>query len=278
MARKNPTHYVGATKRLPLKSVGELGSRWALQPKKDGIYVRVYLNTQGRVAKVFMRNGREVPAHLTSHIASALVGPPSAELVGELEAMTEQAERFAKKRQRRIWLFDCLHDGERSLVGAPYHVRRDALMRMNARTQNYAPDDDHRPAPWRKYRDPSTPGWRLLPVVPQVLAVDAGRVWEEWVVGPDDGDEGLVAVNLDAPVGRAASKMKIKQSETIDARVTSASPTTVICEWRGGLFAVATGRHQAEAGDVVEVRCDGFYETGVLPRFPAIVRVRRDLQ
>lgn len=278
MARKQPTCYVGATKRLALRDVGELGSRFVLQPKKDGCYVRVYLDARGRIAKVFLRNGTEAPAHLTSHLIGALVGAPHAEVVGELEALTEQAERRAKLQPRKIWLFDALFDGVRSLIRTPYAQRRDALWRMTAAVQCYAPNDDHRPAPWRKYRDPGLPGWRLCPIVPQVCVADARRAWEEWVVGPDDGDEGLVAVNLDAPVGRPAAKLKIRQSETIDAVVADVSRTTIICEYRGGYFGVGRNRLIVDVGEVVEVRCDGFYETGVLPKFPTILRVRRDLQ
>jgi hypothetical protein len=270
-----PTGYVGATKRITLQDAAELGSRFAVQPKKDGIYVRLYLDGRGRVAKVFMRNGREVLPHLTSHLMGALVGNPHAELVGELDAMTDRGEAAASRRPRQVHLFDCLHDGARSLLKAPYSARHDALWRMQSAVQCAAPDDDHRPKPWRKYRDPIGAGWRLTPIVPQVSIARARVAWEEWVIGPDDGDEGLVVVALDAPVGKG--KMRIKQSETIDAVVASVSRTTVTCGYRGRYFNVGRGRHIVDPGEIVEVRCDGFYETGVLPRFPSIVRVRRDL-
>jgi ATP-dependent DNA ligase len=225
-----------------------------------------------------MRNGKEVLPHLTSHLMGALAGNPHAELAGELEAMTEQAERRAKVGPRRVHLFDCLHDGTRSLVRAPYSERRDALWRMNAAVQCYAPDDDHRPRPWQKYRDPSVPGWKLCPVIEQVPVAQAARAWEDWVIGPEDGDEGLVAVDLTAPVGRPAAKLKIKTEETIDATVTLVARTMAVCSWNGHVFAVGRTKLHLEVGDVVEVRHAGWYETVLLPRFPAIVRVRRDLQ
>jgi ATP-dependent DNA ligase len=269
--------YVGATKRIDLATASALGSRFVIQPKKDGIYVRVYLDGRGRIAKVFMRNGVEVPAHITSHLRGALAGNPHAELVGELEAMTEQAERRAKVGPRKIWLFDALHSGVRSMLHSPYSERRDALWRMTSAVQCAAPDDDHRPKPWRRYRDVSGPGWQLCPVMPQVASADARRVWEEWVVGPDDGEEGLVAVALDAPVGRRASKMKVKTTESIDAVAVSVSRTVVTCEWRGMPFNVSRGRHHVELGEMVEVACDGFYDRFAVPRFARIVRIRRDL-
>jgi hypothetical protein len=269
--------YVGATKRIDLRTASSLGSRFAIQPKKDGIYVRVYLDGRGRIAKVFMRNGAEVLPHMTSHLRGALVGNPHAELVGEFEAMTEQAERRAKAGPRKIWLFDALHDGVRSLLRSTYAERRDTLWRMTSAVQCAAPDDDHRPKPWRRYRDVSGPGWQLCPVIPQVPSADARRVWEEWVVGPDDGEEGLVAVSLDAVAGRPCSKLKIKKAETIDAVAVSVSRTVVTCEWRGMPFNVSRGRHHVEFGETVEVACDGFYERFAVPRFARIVRVRRDL-
>jgi ATP-dependent DNA ligase len=277
-SRRSSAPYAGATKRITLKDAAGLGSRFAVQPKKDGIYVRVYLDGRGRVAKLFMRNGREVLPHLTTHLMGALVGNPHAELVGELEAMTDKGEAAARHGPRLVHLFDCTHDGSRSLVRAPYSERRAALWTMQSAVQNYRPDDDHRPKPYRRYRDPVLPGWKLTPIVPQVPIDQACRAWEEWVVGPDEGDEGLVIVALDAPVGRGASKMRIKQSETIDAVVVQVARTILVCRYRGSLFSVYRGKHHAEVGEAVEVRCDGYYETGVLPRFPAIVRVRRELQ
>jgi len=279
MSARRPTHYVGATKRATLRDLARLGPRWVVQPKKDGIYARVALDGRGRIVRVFMRSGAEAPAHLTSHLRGALVGFPHAELVGELEAMTEQAERRARAGQvRRIHLFDCLHDGTKNLVRAPYRERRDALWRMNAAVQCYAPDDSHVPAPWRRYRDAATPGWRLCPVIEQRTAAQAEAAWEEWVVGPEDGDEGLVAVALDAPVGRPAAKLKCRQTETLDAVVTHVSPTTVTARWNGHLFGLARHRHIVDPGEIAEVACDGFYETAVIPKFARIVRVRRDLQ
>lgn len=275
---RRPTHYVGATKRLALRDALDLGPRWAIQPKKDGCYARVYLNGDGRIAKVFLRNGSEAPAHLTTHMMGAIVGNPHAELVGEIEAMTEQAERLAKLRPRRIWLFDCLHDGAQNLVRAPYHERRSALHRMHAAIQCSHPADDHRPKPWRRYRDAVLPGWKLCPVVEQVPSAHAQRAWEDWVVGPDDGDEGLVAVNLDAPAGARSAKQKIRPWHSIDCAVHSVGPRAIVCMWNGHPFAVGLGkRHYVEVGNVVEVRIAGWYERGVTPKFPSLVRVRRDL-
>lgn len=274
MPRTRPTHYVGATGGIPIGEVAALGARHVIQKKHDGIYVRVYLDGRGRVAKVFMRNGAEVPAHLTTHLRGALVGTPHAELVGEFDAMTEAAEVAAKRGPRKVHLFDCLFDGKRSLVAEPYRVRRDALYRMLARTEVHAPNDDHRPAPYRRYRDPVPPGWRLFPIIEQVPTARAAWAWEAWVKEPDG--EGLVVVALDAKVGGRQAKRKCKPWETLDCEAVAVARTIVTCSWNGHLFNVGRGKHHVELGEVVEIKHAGWSSVGVLPRFPAIVRVRRD--
>lgn len=276
MSRKRPTGYVGATKAVRLLDLERLPSSFVIQPKIDGVYVTLYLDGRGRVCRVFMRSGAEAPRHLVSHLLGALVGSPHAEVVGELEAMTDAGEAAAARGPRRVHLFDCTHDGERSMVRLPYRERRDALWRMQSAVQCATPDDDHRPAPYRRYRDPVLPGWRLTPIVEQVPANRASWAWDAWVKESDG--EGLVAVNLDAPVGRPASKLKCKPWESIDCRAVAVARTTVTCSWNGHLFNVSRGRHHVEVGDLVEVHIAGWYGTGVVPKFPAIVRIRRDLQ
>jgi hypothetical protein len=199
MARRKPSDCCGPTKSLTLSELLKLDSRWAVQRKVDGVLCRLYLNAQGRVCRVFLRSGAEAPRLYVSHLLGALVGSPHAELVGELEAMTDAGEAAARLGPRRVHLFDCLHDGTRSLLGAPYAARRDALWRMQSAVQNAAPADDHRPRPWRRYRDPVPPGWQLTPIVDQVAIARASWAWDTWVKEQDG--EGLVAVNLQARVG-----------------------------------------------------------------------------
>lgn len=269
---RNPTHYTGATKRVTLAEARALGPRWVVQPKKDGIYARVYLDRNGRIARVFMRNGGEAPARLVSHLIGALAGAGYAEIVGELDAMTDAGEAAAKLGPRRIHLFDCLFDGVRSLAAEPYHVRRDALWRMQSEVQCRAPKDQHRPFPYGRH---GLPGWKLTPIVEQVASSRAPWAWDAWVKEVDG--EGLVAVALDASAGARCAKMKIKEAEVIDAVAVSVSRTTVTCSWNGHLFNVARHRHHVEAGEMVEVRHFGWESTVVMPRFASLLRVRRDL-
>ena len=277
--------YVGATKRADLAEARQLGRRWVVQEKKDGIYVRICLDSRGRVGHVFSRSEREVHRNQLSGIRGALLGRPHAELVGELEASTESACAAVKKRgQPLVHLFDCLHDGTHSLADRPYSARRDALYRMQSEVVNYGPD-----APWLRdadgrarerdsgrYTHEKLTDWRVAPIVPQSPLASLGDAWER--VKADDL-EGLVLVNLDAKAGARASKLKLKPLETIDALVLTAARTTIVCTWNGHPFTV--GRTRAAdgvaEGDVVEVRHAGWYDGSVTPRFPALVRVRRDL-
>lgn len=276
MPRNRPAHYVGATKAIARRELAGLGPGFALQPKIDGAFCRVYCDGRGRIAKVFMRNGREFLPHMTSHLIGALVAAPYADLAGEIEALTESGEAAAKLGPRKIHIFDALFDGTRSLINEPYRVRRDALWRMQSAVQCAAPDDDHRPAPCRRYRAPTPPGWRLTPIVPQVAPERADWAWDAWVNEVDG--EGLVAVALEAKAGTPNSKLKSKPWETIDARVEHVSRTTVVCSWNGHLFKVGRGKHIVDPGEIVEVRHAGWAQCVVLPRCPVLVRVRRDLQ
>ena len=277
--------YVGATKRADLADVRRLGRRWVVQEKKDGIYVRVCLDSRGRVGHVFTRSDGEVHRNQLSGIRGALLGRPHAELVGELEASTEAGIKAAADRgQPLVHLFDCLHDGTRSLASAPYHARRDALYRMQSEVVNYGPD-----APWLRdadgrarerdsgrYTYEKLTDWRVAPIVPQSPLASLSDAWER--VKSEDM-EGLVLVNLDAKAGARNAKLKVKPYETIDALVVTAARTTIVCTWNGHPFTV--GRTKAAdgvaEGDVAEVRHAGWYSGSVTPRFPALVRVRRDL-
>jgi ATP-dependent DNA ligase len=284
-SRRRPTDYAGATAQLDLAAARKLGPRWVLQPKADGMYARICLNSQGRVAHVFSRQGWEVPASMLAGIKGALLGRPHAELVGELEAGDASLAAVADRGQRLVHLFDMLHDGVRSLTREPYHVRRDALWRQQSEVECYGPD-----APW--YRDargrahdrktgdyvtPSLTDWRVAPIVRQAPLADLDRLWGE-VVLEGDG-EGLVAVNLDAPVvgKRAAAKCKLKPWTSIDCVVHEVGPRHVTCLWNGHPFAALRSGRYVEPGNTVEVRHVGWYAAGVTPKHAWISRVRRDL-
>jgi len=277
MARRRPLEYAGATAHVTLAAASQLGRGWVVQPKRDGMYVRLYLNGQGRVSHAFSRSEREVPRSQLDGVLGQRLGRPHAVLVGELEAMTAASlAAIAARGQPLVHLFDCLHDGTRSLTREPYRVRRDALWRMQSEVECTEPRvDAARDASTGRYRPRRIQGWRVAPIVPQAPLSELERVWGDVVVEGDG--EGLVLVALDAPVGARSSKLKCKPWEHLDADVVAVARTTVTCRWRGQPFTVARRWHEPAVGDVVEVRHVGWYEAGQVPRWPSLVRVRRDL-
>lgn len=274
----------GATKAISLAEARRLGPRWVVQEKRDGIFARLCLNSQGRVGRGFSRSGREIEGHLLDGIRGALLGWPHAELIGELEAYTERSVMAIESRgQALVHLFDCLHDGSRSLIGEPYSRRRDAMCRMQAEVECYGPS-----APWvvdsegraherasGRYAETELRDWRVAPILPQSPIARIDLCWESHVLAGDG--EGLVLVCLDAPIGARACKQKCKPSDTIDCEVREVEEKIVVCEWNGHAFKVYRGRQDVAVGDIVEVRHLGWYPNGVLPKHPSIVRVRREL-
>lgn len=285
MSRRNATDYAGAVGRTTLERARQLGASWVLQPKVDGVYARVHLDSRGRISAVYSRTGAAFSRELVGELLGAFVGAPHAELVGELEAHTEAGNRAAATRGHRvIHLHDCIRDGQRYLAREPYRVRRDALWRMQSEAECYGParyeDEDH------GVRDRATgrfargvlgeAGWRRTPIVGQRPAAQVELAWAEWVELV--GGEGLVVVNLDAPLGARGSKLKLKQTEEREAVVVSADRRACTLSWAGRRFVVGQYRRDpVRPGEVVSFRHDGFYEKTWEPRFARIVRRRPDL-
>lgn len=270
--RARPRSYAGATKAVTLAEAKRLDGRWAVQRKHDGIYVQAHLDAQGRLCRVLMRSGAEVSRQYAGHLYGALLGSPHADLVGELDAMTEAGEAAARVGPRRLHLFDLLHTGVRSTVREPYAARRRELEAMLARVAELAPDDSHVPAPWRKYRDPVPPGYRLCPVVAQRPMSELADAWEQ-VLAEDL--EGIVLVDTAAPVGARSCKLKLKPIDQIDAEVVHVSRTTVTVRWRDHYVNVNRSKLCPSVGEVVSLHHNGFQ--GSIPRHARIVAARRDL-
>jgi hypothetical protein len=280
------TEYAGATGRLALERAGALGPRWALQPKIDGCYARVHLDARGRIEHVYSRTGRPLERSLIGHLIGVRIGWPHSQLVGELEAHTESGNAAAERRgARALHLFDAIRSGREYLARAPYAARRDALWRMQSEACNLSPEQ-----PWARDRNRGREResgrycravpteWRLTPIVPQRPAAEADAAWAEW--GVDAGGEGLVAVNLAAPLGARSSKRKVKIATTLECRVVGLGEKSISVEYGGRIFSVsaAAERDEHELGEIVEVACDGWYSTADIPRFVRLVRARPDLQ
>ena len=275
--------YAGATSRLELADAARLSpDRWALQEKVDGCYARLSLDAQGRVANILSRTGRPYTTEAARSLIGCHAGTPYSELVGELEDHTEAGRRAAQRRRYAcVHLFDAIRIGREYVAGLPYRERRDALLRMVVSEEradcdrNWLDDETG-----RAHGEDGTfvrrlpTRWRRFPVVAQHALSELEQLWARV-----DGDqiEGLVAVNLDAPMGRRAAKRKIKPVFGIDCTVIASDPTGIIVHWPAGskTFAVTTS-NPPPVGVTVEVLHNHFYDDG-RPRFARLARVRTDL-
>lgn len=281
--RARPVDYAGATGKLRLERVAKLGPRYVVQAKSDGSYARVHLDGQGRIARLFSRAAREFPRELVADLVGQRVGSPHAELVGELEVWTERANRIAAGRgHRMLHLFDAIRVDGRYLASEPYRARRDALLRCRDAAAGAEPK--LMPGHGGRARSRAkgyivrnvAEGAAIAPVLEQRTAGAADAAWADWVTGGEA--EGLVVVDLEAPLGKG--KRKVKATETIDCRVVRAGDQLLQLEYGGHLFIVsarAEADRQIAAGDVVEVAVDGWYEAAMTPKFARLVRRRPDL-
>jgi hypothetical protein len=286
MSRRSGIDYAGAAGRTELGEVAGLGRRFVVQKKVDGIYARVHLDGRGRVVSAFTRKGVPLRADWWADLKGCLVGAPHAELCGELEAMTEAGERAAAARGYRVFhAYDLIHDGRRRLAGAPYRARLRELAwsaawaAQAAETGRWQGEDqgvrDRLTGRWsRELLGPA--GLERVRLVDQLPVRHADRAWAEWVA--NGGGEGLVVVDLDAPMGARRAKRKVKAVDHLDARVVAIDLAAAIVEVGPLRFAVSArgiGDRDIKPGDVVELAHNGWERS--LPRHPRILRSRPDL-
>jgi hypothetical protein len=275
--------YAGARSLVSLADALEIGGNVAFEPKIDGVYSRVYSDAGGAIARIHVRSGAVAPPKWTAGLIGLPIGLPSAVLHGEIEASTEAGERVAAARGwRALHVFDVSSIGRVDLEARPYRERYDALRQWQDGT--YVADwwrvDDQGDAhgPDGRYVRPVPQDLRRLPIVPMVRGRAAAEaLWHQVETGQL---EGMVVVRLDSAMGKRGAKRKVKPADTIDAVVVDAGGGAAVLAWRGYTFAVQASGAAARglrAGDVVEVKHNGWYERKVEPRFARIVRVRTDL-
>lgn len=278
------TDYCGAGSRLTPERGLELDPRrWAWMPKVDGVYARVSLDRRGRISNILARSGS--PLREAADLIGLVVGPPDSVFHGELDAHTESGNRTALLRGwRALHLFDCTRFAGQDIAARPFVKRYGALHRAHAelelagRNTPWLDDENDRAHDKRtgRYSRRIPRDIRRTPIVP-LVRVHGATLWREHVeLG---GGEGLVAVRLDAPARARNAKRKIKATDTLDCRVLACEGGAARLEYGGNAFTVsARGAWSAlQPGQVVEVACDGWYETQTAPRFARIVRVRVDL-
>lgn len=276
--------YTGAGSRITPDDMKKLDPRrWGFQPKVDGCYARVVLDGDGRIENVTSRAGRSLRE--ADDLIGILAGYAGSVLHGELEAHTEAGNAAATARGwRNLHLFDATELGGRSLASTPYLERYHALHEMQAEIER---SGDARVEPMvrdergrrhdaaGKYAAFVPRDLRRLPIVELYRGASAALTLWTAHVEREEG-EGLVAVRLDAQVGRRGSKRKIKVTDTIDATVMRFDARTAELAHGGRSFFVGCAGLELAPGTVVEVKHDGRYASGE-PRFARIVRERRDL-
>lgn len=285
MTRLRGLDYAGATGRIAIDQVLELGDRFAVQEKRDGAYARVHLDGRGRIASLFSRAGAPIPAAQWSAIRGAMVGAPHAELVGELDAHTEAGAAAAARDGLRVHLFDVIHDGRRRLVDQPYRERYRSLLSMQVAAacraeESWWQDEDHGTRDrisGRWSREALGPGGiALAPPLELVRPAAARQLWERAAAGES---EGLVVVALDAPLGARQAKRKCKPRNTLDCKVLAVDAKAAVVQC-GPIRFVVSARSSEDrelvAGDLVEVAHEGWYAGGA-PRFARLLRLRSDL-
>lgn len=272
--------YAGARGHISITDALKLSSdRYAIQPKMDGAYCAVRLDHAGRVAQITSRTGADF-GRIANSFRGIQLGLPGSVYVGEIEGHTERGRGDAEARGwSKVHLFDALRIGDRDVSRECYQERRDAILRAYSELAS----PEHHDGDW-DYRRGAFRGrngrWRTHPldfrrfsVVPQVAPSRASEWWEQAL---EDQLEGLVVVDLRAPLGRARAKRKCKPWDCIDGRVVEVKKSSVRVQTFGGILSVSKGRHDLHVGSVVSIAYSGRYASGE-PKFCRIERVRTDI-
>lgn len=286
--RYSLTDYAGAITRIKLEKALELSpDRWGLMAKADGSYVEFSTDASGHISRLTFRTGQALTHEEADGLYGMATGIPSSTLVGELDVYSEAAVRV---RETRGWanlhVFDVIRCVGRYVAREPYRVRHSLLERWQCSigVQDWWWQDGHGYAHDKvtnRFVKPRPKDLRRLPLVPLVTGrSNAEQLWRSFVeVG---GGEGLVAVDLEAPIGARGSKKKVKKHEHLDLPVVHVGETGIRVAYAGEVVRIPCKRLVAsggvKVGDVVEVKCDGFYEHRPIPKFARVLRVRHDLR
>ena len=282
-ARGSLLDYCGATRRVkPEEGLALDPSRWVWLEKADGAYVRASTDSRGRIASMILRSGSPCSAHEAGDLIGMPIGLPDSVLHGELNAHTEAGVRDRETfGAARVRLFDVSRYQGASIERLGYGERYAMLHRWQAETECYAPSLARAPkdAAGRCHdsfgRFTARRDLTRLPIL-RLYRGKAGAelAWREVVeVG---GGEGLVAADTTAPLGKG--KAKIMAELTLDWLVVEVGPRAAWLLWKGNRVAVScAGKVRPQPGEIWELACDGFYESGVTPRFARLRRRRDDL-
>jgi hypothetical protein len=276
--RDKLTGYTGPTSRLCASRAGHLGHDWVLQVKVDGMYAKAFTNREGRIVRMLSRTGKPIRGDEARDLLGCRILPCAGIVTGELEAHTPVGVKAAAARgYPLLHLFDCLAlEGQGSLLERPYNERRAAL--YHAWVANADAQGIHRGPGWDergKFCTYIPRGHERAPILPVHPVRRFDALWQDEV--ESGRAEGLVAVSWTAPVGVRRAKRKIKPYDSVDCIVLEdLGSKLAVRSFRGEFVVQWAGKRRFRRGEVIAVRHDGFYDSGV-PRFARMDRVRTDL-
>jgi hypothetical protein len=248
-----------------------------LQQKVDGALAYATCNAQGVIVDMRSRTGKTLKWPNARSMLGCRILPSAGVVAGELEAYTPAGEAAAKARGYPVLhLFDALSLDGADLRACPFRERDRRLWRA------WSDLCDAEGAAKGERRDWTTgqlirqipASWRRVRLLPTYSPQRFDELWEhveaeEW--------EGLVAVARDAHLGAHRSKRKVKPYDSMSCVVVEDLGKALVlrtfgrefkCQWQGARRFVA--------GEVVDIRCDGWYDWGE-PRFARVDRARMDL-
>jgi hypothetical protein len=284
--------YAGASGRIDRDKLLSINfDKCGAMPKIDGCYVRAATDGHGRISTLTYRSGSQVSQADADGLHGLYTGIADSVLLGEL---TAQSERGIRQRQllgyAQLHVFDVARFNGDDVSSQPFAERYAALHRWQSWIECMEPDAARHDT-WQsdgvrlhdkrsgRFTRELPRDLRRLPIVPLVRGRDGARdLWNAYV--ERDGGEGVVVVNLDAPLGAKGSKRKCRATDTIDATVIEIGGGAAVLSWAGRTFACsARGKIASElrAGDLVEVLHNGYGERSSLPQHARIIRKRFDL-
>jgi len=293
------------------------GVEWCVQVKHDGAYCEAHVDASGRVSRVVGKNGKELCDKRSRSLVGTFGGFPGSILCGEIEAHTEAGiAAHDAKGYANLHVFDARKIGNRNLEKLPYSERRDAMLKAWAGLCEATGDDK----PWvddskgwahdalGRFAKRVPFSWKRFPIVAQARLETLTASYSRAL---NAGEEGLVLVDQQAPMGKRRSKLKLKPLDSLDCKVVEVGQRYVSCTYlcdawarearSAGLPVIGAKEVQftvfkseknpawgtlildpksytskIHSGDILEVMHNGFYESKT-PRFPRLMRIREDI-
>lgn len=273
--------------------------QWVIQEKKDGQYCEFDTDEDGCISVLRSKTGFPIENDEAKKMKGIFAGYPNATIVGELTSHTETGKSDTLLRGYPvIHCFDILRTFDDLIIEQPYSFRYETLQKMHAELQEFkGPDKVHSLDNKGNAHDfngrftQNIPkSWKRTPILSCFIMERFDEIWDRCVV--QQGGEGIVLVDWDAPVGKRGSKLKHKPIDTIDAEVIKVTNNVArvayydlntmevgvpICNTTKRQILVSNqGECSLRVGETVEIAFQGYYKSG-RPMFARVIAKRTDL-